>query len=144
MKLSEHLSIDAVACKCGCGFGTSPDDIDKRLVILYESVCRVSDSPPAVISGCRCEQHNAVVGGGAHSAHLFGMALDLDTTAQDDHEDFVDLLRAVVGQGGIGDDPERHMVHIDTGGPEQTRKDLPIALLQPCREWHYHGGKVVK
>lgn len=61
------------ACKCGCGF----DTVDFRLAEIVEAVREHFDSPVIVTSACRCARHNAAVGGGVRSQHLYGRAADI-------------------------------------------------------------------
>lgn len=65
---------DAAACRCGCGF----DTMDYELVELLKRVSRRFNVDEIVInSWCRCEQHNAAVGGAPTSQHLRGRAADI-------------------------------------------------------------------
>ena len=60
------------ACKCGCGF----DDIDYALVLVCQQLRTAYGKPVVISSGCRCEKHNANVGGVVNSRHIHGRAVD--------------------------------------------------------------------
>ena len=71
-QLTANFHRSEFACRCGCGF----DDIDIRLVDLLQQVRDFFDVPVAIISGCRCEEHNRKIGGAPRSQHLYGKAAD--------------------------------------------------------------------
>lgn len=56
------------ACKCGCGL----DRIDMKLIRTLDLIRERFGRPIIITSGCRCEKHNATVGGRPGSAHLLG------------------------------------------------------------------------
>lgn len=69
----EHFQRAEFACKCGCGY----DDIDLRLVQILEEIREhFGGNPVYITSGCRCEIHNAEVGGVQGSWHTKGLAAD--------------------------------------------------------------------
>lgn len=60
-------------CHCGC----DEKDVNPKLVELLDRI-RVSFGKPIIImSGKRCEAHNAKVGGAKHSQHVLGNAADI-------------------------------------------------------------------
>lgn len=70
------------ACKCGCGFST----VDAELLeVLKDLKVFFGNSPVYINSACRCEQHNAAVGGApkregirnSGSKHMYGIAADI-------------------------------------------------------------------
>ncbi|NTZ40676.1 serine/threonine protein kinase [Enterobacter sp. JMULE2] len=71
--LSEHFSDSEFACHCGCGFNS----ISTELVVVLEDVRSHFNSPVTINSGCRCEKHNAKVGGVPNSQHVQGIAADI-------------------------------------------------------------------
>lgn len=74
IRISDHFYRDEFACKCGCGF----DIVDAELVYALESMRIMFGGRPIIInSGCRCENHNASVGGTKGSYHLKGQAADI-------------------------------------------------------------------
>ena len=69
------------ACKCGLyhapycdGF---PTQMDMRVVNICESVRNHFGVPVEIISGLRCQKHNADSGGVANSQHMDGTACDI-------------------------------------------------------------------
>jgi len=71
--LSEHFNRSEFSCHCGCGF----DKVHPELINVLEDL-RVKFSKPITInSGCRCEKHNATVGGEPGSQHMLGTAADI-------------------------------------------------------------------
>jgi len=60
------------ACQCNCGF----DDIDKRVPYILQQVRDHFGVPIRITSGCRCEKHNAAIGGSPRSQHMLGKAAD--------------------------------------------------------------------
>lgn len=70
MNHSENFTGREFACSCGCGFGTREGDVAPALLehLELERTIR-GDRPIWIASGCRCEVHNAAVGGVADSAH---------------------------------------------------------------------------
>jgi uncharacterized protein YcbK (DUF882 family) len=122
--LSLNWSRAELACKCGCGLGINPGDIDPLLVdglqrmreILGRPIWCVRRTPNGLYyaagSGCRCVAHNRHVGGSPNSQHLFGKAADI--WGHSPH-----ILRAVALQvpqfeaGGIGYYPTRGFLHVD-------------------------------
>lgn len=70
--LTKNLSRHEFACKCGCGF----DTVDVETLEVIQSVCDHFNCKVLITSGCRCEAHNAEVGGSKNSQHLLGRAAD--------------------------------------------------------------------
>lgn len=72
-KDTQHFKVNEFACKCGCG----KNDIDQRVIDMAETIRLALGVPVNVNSGCRCEKHNARVGGVKGSYHIQGKAADL-------------------------------------------------------------------
>jgi uncharacterized protein YcbK (DUF882 family) len=72
--------------------------------------------PMSVTSGFRCADHNASVGGEAHSAHLIGRAVDFHVTSQRELDRILELAYKH-GFGGKGIRSHGHvsgwMLHLD-------------------------------
>ncbi|BBL19231.1 peptidase M15 family protein [Vibrio phage KIT04] len=69
-------------CKCGCGFAT----VDAELLeVLKDLRVFFGNNPVYINSACRCEEHNANVGGApkragirsSGSKHMYGIAADI-------------------------------------------------------------------
>ncbi|WP_312583992.1 D-Ala-D-Ala carboxypeptidase family metallohydrolase [Atlantibacter sp.] len=74
--ISPHFNRQEFTCRCGCGFAA----VSSELVALLENVRLAFDAPVSIHSGCRCEAHNAAVGGKQRSEHLIGNAADIVIT----------------------------------------------------------------
>jgi len=92
MKLSEHFTTEEFACKCGCGFDTPVPE----LVQALELIRTLLDAPMTVTSGCRCLNHNAAIGGDAHSWHMVGQAADIHAP---DKKSKYRLVTVAIGSG---------------------------------------------
>lgn len=73
MALSKNFKRSEFQCQCGCGY----DDVDMRLVEVLQQLRDELGCPITVTSACRCEEHNANVGGSPKSQHLLGTAADI-------------------------------------------------------------------
>lgn len=62
------------ACQCGCGFPAEPKE---GMVRIAQAARTHFGRPARVVSGLRCQRHNAAVGGVANSQHMAGEACDL-------------------------------------------------------------------
>ena len=70
---TKNFKVNEFACKCGCGF----NEIDQRAMNMAQVIREELGVPVRVNSGCRCEKHNAKVGGVKGSKHTKGFAADL-------------------------------------------------------------------
>lgn len=70
---TKNFKVNEFACKCGCGFNI----IDQKTMDMAQKIRAKLDMPVHVNSGCRCEKHNARVGGVKGSQHTLGKAADL-------------------------------------------------------------------
>ena len=111
---TEHFKVSEFACKCGCGF----DDIDQRVIDMAETLRQDLGVPVRVNSGCRCERHNARVGGVKGSKHVKGLAADLSCSLGS-----VKMFEAVKRLKSEGKLPDmdycikyKSWIHIDCGG----------------------------
>jgi len=87
-QLSPHFRRSEFACKCKCGFAT----VDVDLLAALESVRNRFGEPVTINCGCRCEKHNANVGGVENSKHKLGLAVDITVknVSPDEVYDFFD------------------------------------------------------
>ncbi|RLA83623.1 MAG: hypothetical protein DRG78_03815 [Epsilonproteobacteria bacterium] len=70
---SKYFKEKEFDCKCGCGL----NNIKSELVVILDDLREKFNSPCTVNSACRCESHNASVGGVTSSKHLWGNAVDI-------------------------------------------------------------------
>lgn len=65
-------------CKCGGRYCNGrPASMRREAVLLADRAREYFGRPGHVVSGLRCERHNAACGGVANSQHMFGEAVDL-------------------------------------------------------------------
>jgi uncharacterized protein YcbK (DUF882 family) len=72
--LTTNLSRIEFACKCGCGC----DTVDIITVAIIQDVCDHFNCKVIINSGCRCESHNAKIGGSKDSEHKMFRAGDCE------------------------------------------------------------------
>lgn len=72
-----HFKREEFACKCGKYCNGFPAEMRRSLVELADNAREHFGAPATVVSGLRCRQHNAYVGGVANSQHMYGEAVDL-------------------------------------------------------------------
>jgi uncharacterized protein YcbK (DUF882 family) len=77
-QLSPHFKESEFACKC-CGKAR----VDKKLVNLLEEIRVAIGKPIIIMSGYRCEAHNAKVGGAKKSQHVQGTAADIKVSGME-------------------------------------------------------------
>ena len=65
-----------IACRCGCGL----DEMREETIDALHAARTEFGHPMVPTSGCRCATHNTAVGGTDNSAHLIGLAADLQST----------------------------------------------------------------
>jgi len=103
--LSRNFSSREFACRCGCGL----DTVDKELIDKLQQV-RDKFGPLTVTSGRRCRAHNKRQGGSPNSAHLSGLAVDLECSVSLSRYILVErLMEAGFRRIGIG----KNFVHAD-------------------------------
>lgn len=78
-KLSENFRVREFACKDG----TDRVVIDERLVMILQKIRDYFGVPVNINSGYRTAAHNASVGGAPNSAHMTGMAADINVAGVD-------------------------------------------------------------
>ena len=70
--LSKHFKRSEFKCPC-CDFST----VDVELLEVLEDLRVFFEKPVIITSGCRCDVHNADVGGSIGSKHMYGIAADI-------------------------------------------------------------------
>lgn len=82
-QLTDHFSAgdpDNLACRDGCGFGSSPEDYATGFLDFLETLRLIYGRPINPTSGARCITHNRAVGGVNLSAHTRAAAADLSAS----------------------------------------------------------------
>ena len=79
----------------------------ERIVAVFETVRRRCGGNPIPIACCyRTPEHNREVGGGEHSQHLLGRAMDLHTPSRMTASEFRNIVREIAENdhriGGLG------------------------------------------
>ena len=118
-KDTEHFKVSEFTCKCGCG----KNNIDQRVMDMAETIRLALGIPVNVNSGCRCEKHNARVGGTKGSKHVLGKAADLSCSLG--AKKMYELAQKLKAEGKLPDLDYciryKWGIHIDCGG---KRKNL--------------------
>ena len=73
---TQNFHVSEFTCKCGCGYNV----IDQHVINIAQLLRDFLGVPVRVNSGCRCEKHNARVGGVKGSFHTKGLAADLSSS----------------------------------------------------------------
>lgn len=111
--VSEHFSVDELACRCGCGLM----NVSPRLVELLERMRHEANRPLSPTSGSRCEKRNREEKGAKHSKHLTGEAVDIFTrNGAERHE----LLKIAFNLGFKGIGVANSFIHVDIRGSSPT------------------------
>ena len=108
----EFFSHEELMCKCGCGLADMDAEFMKYLVELR----RACAFPFTITSAYRCKSHNLLVGGHPRSAHMRGMAVDVQlsgTKALLVVSEAVDYRFNGVGVSQKGNHESR-FIHLDT------------------------------
>jgi hypothetical protein len=69
---------------------------------------KIGNKPVRIVSGCRCRQRNAAVGGAKSSQHLFGAASDIEGLASLTEKERMQLFSGLGYQKSTG-----RVVHVD-------------------------------
>ena len=72
-----YFTREEFACKCGKYCDGYPNEMKRTVVHLADRARAHFGRPALVVSGLRCEKHNAAVGGVENSQHMTGEAVDL-------------------------------------------------------------------
>ena len=110
---NEYFQRAEFACQCGCGF----DTVDYELLRCLTYIREHFEKPVIINSACRCESHNAAVGGSDNSQHLVGRAADIRVSGIEPA--IVQELAHNMECGGVGSYDT--FTHIDTRSNAQAR-----------------------
>jgi hypothetical protein len=75
--LSKNFTTEEGQCRCGCGFGSKPEEYPLDILALVQGMRDIKRGPLHVNSWGRCARYNAQVGGVDGSAHTRLTAVDL-------------------------------------------------------------------
>jgi len=128
MKIGTYFDDYEFACKCerhgvdSSGHSVLDHVIDKRLVDLLDAIRERIGQPIEVLSGYRCPEHNAEVGGVSNSQHVLGTAADITYDGID--VDYLAQVAEECGADGIGCYYYQDFVHVDVRGYAARWNDL--------------------
>jgi hypothetical protein len=92
---------------------------------MWLDILRATVERPLVVSsGCRCDKHNAAVGGAPLSRHTIGCAADILTPEGMRYEAWVALVRRVVSVYDVEIVDYARKTHIHLGLPRDAAKKL--------------------
>ena len=115
---TKNFKVSEFACKCGCRF----DKIDQRVMDMAQALRDELGVPVRVNSGCRCEKHNAKVGGVKNSKHTKGLAADLSCSKG--AKAMFEAAKKLHAEGKLQDLDYciryKTFIHIDCGGKRKT------------------------
>ena len=111
--ISKNFSSSEFACKCGCGLGNMQMPFIQKLQAARDWLhINGRDAPFKILSGLRCEKHNAEVGGEENSSHITGWAADI-LCADNEMRFWLKRALMMVGFTRCGTDAKRGFVHVD-------------------------------
>lgn len=114
--MSKFFKETELACKCGrcAGKVNVGQGIDPGLYVVLDRIRDMVGRPVIVLSGYRCPEHNAEVGGVPNSQHVEGTAADI--TYDGVNIDSLAEIAEQCGADGIGKYHNNGFVHVDTRG----------------------------
>jgi uncharacterized protein YcbK (DUF882 family) len=119
--LTKNFSRHEFACKDNCGF----DNINPRVVFMAQVIRDALGEPIRINSACRCEKHNAAVGGVKGSYHTTGQAADLSSAVGSTR--LFQVIKQLFADGKLNDLQyckryiRSNFVHIDCGKKRNVR-----------------------
>ena len=119
---TKNFKVSEFACKCGCGH----NPIDQRVINMCQTIRDALGVPVRVNSGCRCEKHNAKVGGVKGSKHITGKAADLSCSLG--AVKMFETVKKLQAEGKLPDldycKLYRSWIHIDCGGKRRNMYEV--------------------
>lgn len=106
-QLSTHFKVREFSCRSGADAVL----IAPRLVMVLESIRAHFGAAVTINSGYRTPEHNAKVGGAAHSQHCYGMAADISVSGQKPETVAAFARTLMPDWGGVG--VYKSFTHID-------------------------------
>ena len=108
---STYFPANETACKCGCGL----DNWSQQTMDMLHTARVIYNGPIVVTSWCRCESHNAKVGGSLTSSHPKGVAVDIKVSHLSTKKENA-LVQALYSAGfrRLGLPSSASKLHVDT------------------------------
>ncbi len=107
--LSAHFKVREFAC----GDGSDAVLVAPRLVMVLETIRSHFCAAVVIHSAYRTPQHNAKVGGAAHSQHCYGTAADISVSGQKPETVAAFARTLMPDWGGVGVYAKQGFTHID-------------------------------
>lgn len=108
-QLSAHFKVREFAC----GDGSDAVLVAPRLVMVLETIRSHFCAAVVIHSAYRTPQHNAKVGGAAHSQHCYGTAADISVKGRTPAEVASFARQIMPDWGGVGVYARKGFTHID-------------------------------
>lgn len=108
MYKSKYFEHDVMRkCPCGCGL-----DVKERPLIYIDKAREFAGIPFILNSGARCAEYNKKIGGLENSAHIKGLAFDIDFRTE---REMLIIIAALsrVGFNRIGLNTKKKFIHAD-------------------------------
>ena len=102
----KYFTEKELSCKCGCGKPITSRQFIDELDGLREAL----GVPLVITSGMRCETHNKLVGGKPNSAHLKGLAVDIECQASAFR---FQLIETALSLGWLRVGIAKNFIHLD-------------------------------
>ena len=121
-KDTKNFKVREFTCHCGCGYNV----IDQRVMDMAQVIREALGCAVHVNSGCRCEKHNAKVGGVKGSKHTKGLAADLSSSKG--AKVMFETVKELQADGKLPDLDYciryKWGIHIDCGGKRKTMWEI--------------------
>lgn len=126
VRLSQNFTSREFDCRCDSPLCQST--VVEELLVESLELLREGSGPLVVLSGFRCEEHNARVGGVKDSQHLLGRAADVRASRGLSPNSVAQLAGAVraFAAGGIGIYRDLNFTHLDVRDDGPARWTHPI------------------
>lgn len=129
--LQGNFKVKFFACPC-CGM----TEVDDTLIVGLEKLRIAVRKDFHVTCGCRCESHNKAVGGAPKSAHVMGLAADIQNVDINPETFFFEAVKLFSGVG-IYNGKVGPYLHVDTEISTKRPK------LWYCRNKYDVNGKKI-
>lgn len=110
IQVSKNFTLDEFKCKCGKNHVVLDADLVEKLQKLRERLGKAV----TILSGYRCPEHNAAIGGEDNSYHMKGMAADIKVIGYSPQR--IAEIAEQIGFDGIHAYVEQKFVHVDVRG----------------------------
>ena len=106
--ISRYYTDEDTECHCGCGF----NEPSETLMTYLDRLCDLAGEKLELTNVCRCEEHNAEVGGVTGSQHTKGTAADVAVPYSLTVDELAEMAERI-GFDGIGKYYADDFIHVD-------------------------------